>query len=78
MCFLCYGTKSTSVNIDFSLIQLTNIYLLSSSLVVGGGGYTVKNVARCWTYETSLILNEQLSNDIPFHGKNSKKYLFNR
>lgn len=40
-----------------------------SSLVVGGGGYTVKNVARCWTYETSLILNEQLSNDIPFHGK---------
>ncbi|CAF2751601.1 unnamed protein product [Rotaria sp. Silwood2] len=36
-------------------------------LVVGGGGYTVKNVARCWTYETSLILNEQLSNDIPFH-----------
>lgn len=37
-------------------------------LVVGGGGYTVKNVARCWTYETSLILNEQLSNDIPYHG----------
>jgi histone deacetylase 3 len=39
------------------------------SLVLGGGGYTVKNVARCWTYETSLILDEQLSNDIPFHGK---------
>jgi histone deacetylase 3 len=40
-------------------------------LFVGGGGYTVKNVARCWTYETSLILNEQLSNDIPFHGKSN-------
>lgn len=39
------------------------------SLVVGGGGYTVKNVARCWTYETSLILDEQLSNDIPYHGE---------
>ena len=21
-------------------------------LVLGGGGYTVRNVARCWTYET--------------------------
>ncbi|CAF0778253.1 unnamed protein product [Didymodactylos carnosus] len=37
------------------------------TLVVGGGGYTVKNVARCWTYETSLIIKETLSNDIPYH-----------
>ena len=21
-------------------------------LVLGGGGYTIRNVARCWTYET--------------------------
>ena len=26
-------------------------------LVLGGGGYTIKNVARCWCYETSLLLN---------------------
>jgi acetoin utilization deacetylase AcuC-like enzyme len=25
-------------------------------LVLGGGGYTIKNVSRCWTYETSLLL----------------------
>ena len=28
-------------------------------MVVGGGGYTVKNVSRCWTYETSVCLNEK-------------------
>lgn len=27
-------------------------------LLLGGGGYTVENVARCWTYETSLCLDE--------------------
>ena len=27
-------------------------------LLLGGGGYTVENVARCWTYETALCLNQ--------------------
>lgn len=27
-------------------------------MVLGGGGYTVKNVSRCWTYETAICLNE--------------------
>lgn len=34
-------------------------------LVLGGGGYTVRNVARCWAYETSLILNQKVTNAIP-------------
>ena len=25
-------------------------------LVLGGGGYTIRNVARCWAYETSVLL----------------------
>eukprot|EP00026_Physarum_polycephalum_P008182 Phypoly_transcript_08261.p1 GENE.Phypoly_transcript_08261~~Phypoly_transcript_08261.p1 ORF type:complete len:458 (+),score=61.16 Phypoly_transcript_08261:150-1376(+) len=37
------------------------------TLVVGGGGYTVRNVARCWTYETSVIVNTEVSNDLPFN-----------
>lgn len=36
------------------------------TLVVGGGGYTLRNVARCWTYETSLLVDEQISNDLPY------------
>lgn len=37
------------------------------TLVVGGGGYTLRNVARCWTYETSLLIDEQISNMIPMN-----------
>lgn len=36
------------------------------TLVVGGGGYTLRNVARCWTYETSLLVDEQISNELPY------------
>jgi histone deacetylase 1/2 len=28
-------------------------------LVLGGGGYKINNVARCWTYETGRILGAQ-------------------
>ena len=31
-------------------------------LVVGGGGYTIRNVARCWTYETSIALGVEVAN----------------
>jgi histone deacetylase 1/2 len=34
-------------------------------IVLGGGGYTVSNVSRCWAYETSLCLDQEVSNDIP-------------
>ena len=34
-------------------------------VVLGGGGYTIRNVARCWAYETSLLLDTQISNDLP-------------
>ena len=29
-------------------------------LVLGGGGYTIKNVARCWAYETAVVLDAEL------------------
>ena len=34
-------------------------------LVVGGGGYTIRNVARCWTYETSILTGTQIPDDLP-------------
>merc|ERR1719433_34533 len=34
-------------------------------LVLGGGGYTIRNVARCWTNETAICLDTEISNDIP-------------
>ncbi|KAJ1557828.1 histone deacetylase [Nowakowskiella sp. JEL0078] len=30
-------------------------------LLLGGGGYTIRNVARAWTYETSIAAGETLS-----------------
>ena len=35
-------------------------------LMVGGGGYTVRNVSRCWTYETAIMLGEQIPNELPY------------
>ncbi|CAD6193945.1 unnamed protein product [Caenorhabditis auriculariae] len=34
-------------------------------LVVGGGGYTLRNVARCWTNETGVLLDYTVPNTIP-------------
>lgn len=29
-------------------------------LMLGGGGYTIRNVARCWTYETAVALDTDI------------------
>jgi histone deacetylase 1/2 len=34
-------------------------------ILLGGGGYTLRNVPRCWTYETGLALGIELEDDIP-------------
>lgn len=31
-------------------------------IAIGGGGYRIENVARCWAYETSLAMGEPLTN----------------
>lgn len=37
------------------------------TLVLGGGGYTIRNVARCWAYETSVLVDVDIPNEIPFN-----------
>lgn len=34
-------------------------------LVLGGGGYTIRNVARCWTYETAILTETEVSDELP-------------
>ncbi|KAJ1657020.1 hypothetical protein IWQ61_003510 [Dispira simplex] len=36
-------------------------------VVVGGGGYTIRNVARTWTYETTVLLDTKVSETLPYH-----------
>lgn len=34
-------------------------------VLLGGGGYTIENVSRCWAYETGLMMNQEIDNIIP-------------
>uniref|UniRef100_A0A3B4U4R3 Histone deacetylase 2 n=1 Tax=Seriola dumerili TaxID=41447 RepID=A0A3B4U4R3_SERDU len=36
-------------------------------LMLGGGGYTIRNVARCWTYETSVALDTDIPDELPYN-----------
>jgi len=36
-------------------------------LVIGGGGYTIRNVSRCWAYETAVLLGQEIDDDIPIN-----------
>ncbi|OXB37819.1 histone deacetylase 1/2 [Cryptococcus neoformans] len=36
-------------------------------MMVGGGGYTVKNVARAWTKETAIMCGVDLAEDLPYN-----------
>ncbi|PAV78262.1 hypothetical protein WR25_17661 [Diploscapter pachys] len=36
-------------------------------ILVGGGGYTIRNVSRCWTYETAVALDTDIANELPYN-----------
>ncbi|KAF3833578.1 hypothetical protein F7725_024782 [Dissostichus mawsoni] len=36
-------------------------------LMLGGGGYTIRNVARCWTFETATALDCSIPNELPYN-----------
>jgi len=36
-------------------------------MLSGGGGYTIRNVARCWTYETAVALGAEIANELPYN-----------
>lgn len=44
------------------------------TLVVGGGGYTLRNVARCWCYETGRLMGHDLPDKLPDSVLNSFNY----
>eukprot|EP00940_MAST-03C_sp_MAST-3C-sp2_P001501 g1501.t1 len=37
------------------------------TLVLGGGGYTIRNVARAWCYETATLLDQPIDDKIPYN-----------
>ena len=59
----CFSLSSKGHGECVKFVKDLNIPML----VLGGGGYTLRNVARCWTYETSLLIDEQISNELPMN-----------
>ncbi|KAI3382575.1 hypothetical protein SNEBB_003725 [Seison nebaliae] len=35
------------------------------TIILGGGGYTVRHVSRCWAYETAICVDETLPDHLP-------------
>lgn len=35
------------------------------TLFLGGGGYSLRSVPRCWAYETAVLLGEEVRDEIP-------------
>jgi histone deacetylase 1/2 len=46
------------------------------TIMLGGGGYTVENVSRCWAFETALAVGEELEDKIPKNDYYYQKYSF--
>jgi histone deacetylase 1/2 len=44
------------------------------TMMVGGGGYTIENVARCWAYETGVALGIQIDDNIPKYDPFYQRY----
>lgn len=37
------------------------------TLILGGGGYTMRNVSRTWAYETGCLVGDQMSANLPYN-----------
>lgn len=37
------------------------------TLVLGGGGYTMRNVARTWAYETGVLVGQEMNSVLPYN-----------
>jgi histone deacetylase 1/2 len=48
------------------------------TIMMGGGGYTVENVSRCWAYETSVALGVEIDDNIPKYDQFYNRYSFDQ
>lgn len=37
------------------------------TMILGGGGYTMRNVARTWAFETSILVGDPLGSGLPYN-----------
>merc|ERR1719228_2621298 len=58
----CFNLSTRGHGKCVEFIKKKNLPLL----VLGGGGYTLRNVARVWTHETSICCEESLASELPY------------
>lgn len=51
----------------FIHLRVTLFYCVYLDCITGGGGYTLRNVPRCWTYETSILLDTNIQDVLPYN-----------
>ncbi|MCJ1311048.1 histone deacetylase [Agyrium rufum] len=59
----CFNLNIRAHGACLSFVKTFNLPLL----VLGGGGYTPRNVARLWAHETSLCIGAELHPNLPAH-----------
>lgn len=59
----CFNLSNVGHGECVRFVKSFNIPLI----ILGGGGYTVENVAKVWAYDTSVALDLQISKDIPYN-----------
>lgn len=60
------GCFNLSIKGHGECVKIVKTYNIPMVLL-GGGGYTLRNVPRCWAYETSIALGIDIPNEIPKH-----------
>jgi len=59
------GTHNTTIKGHGDCVRFIKSWNIPT-MILGGGGYTIKNVARCWAYETGISVNcSNLDNNLP-------------
>lgn len=46
------------------------MHLLAPHAYIGklsANSYTIRNVSRCWTYETAVVLGQEISDELPYN-----------
>jgi len=59
------GVFNLSINAHAECVRFMKAYGLPMMLL-GGGGYSIRNVARCWTLETAVCADAEVPNDLPW------------
>lgn len=59
----CFNLSNLGHGECVKFVKSLNIPLI----ILGGGGYTIENVAKVWTYDTAMAIGVDVEKDIPYN-----------